>query len=88
MPAYRDSSRSRWRATSPQGGYDLIAYGCTTAGFISGPAGDAELPALLTRATGLPIVTTARAMVSPLQSDRAKRITVITPYQDAVHRGA
>ena len=86
MPAYRDSAITLAREHFSHGGYDLIAYGCTAAGFISGPAGDAELQALLTQATGLPVVTTARAMVSALQSDGAKRIAVVTPYQDAVNK--
>src|SRR5207253_7685195 len=55
------------------------------AGFISGPAGDAELSAMLTDATGLPVVTTARAMVRALQHDGGKRIAVVTPYQEDVN---
>jgi len=65
--------------------FDLIAYGCTAAGFLSGPAGDAELSAMLSGATGLPVVTIARAMVRALQHDKAKRIAVVTPYHDAVN---
>ena len=81
------TARSRWRgSTSPTANIDLIAYGCTAAGFISGPAGDAELQAKLTEATGLPVVTTARAMVSALQHDGAKRIAVVTPYHDVVNQ--
>ena len=40
---------------------------------------------MLTEATGLPVVTTARAMVRALQHEKAKRIAVVTPYQDAVN---
>ena len=85
MPAYRDSAIALARQHFTNAGLDLIAYGCTAAGFISGPAGDAELQAMLTQATGLPVVTTARAMVSALQNDGAKRIAVVTPYSDAVN---
>jgi maleate isomerase len=85
IPAYRDSAIAlASRHFSPRE-FDLIAYGCTAAGFISGPAGDAELSAMLTEATGLPVVTTARAMVSALQHDEAKRVAVVTPYSDAVN---
>ena len=84
IPAYRDSAIALARQYFRQG-FDLIAYGCTAAGFISGPAGDAELSAMLTEATGLPVITTARAMVSALQHDQAKRIAVVTPYQDSVN---
>ena len=70
IPAYRDSAIALARQHFGKGEVDLIAYGCTAAGFISGPSGDAELSAMLTEATGLPVVTTARAMVSALQHDR------------------
>jgi maleate cis-trans isomerase len=85
IPAYRDSAIALARQHFAEGGLDLIAYGCTAAGFILGPAGDAELSAMLAEATGLPVVTTARAMVSALQEVEAKRIAVVTPYQDAVN---
>jgi maleate cis-trans isomerase len=85
LPAYRDSAIALAHQHFANGGLDLIAYGCTAAGFISGPAGDAELSARLTEATGLPVVTTARAMVRALQHDGAKRIAVVTPYHDDVN---
>ena len=85
FPAYRDSAIALARQHFPNGRLDLIAYGCTAAGFLSGPAGDAELSAMLTEATGLPVVTTARAMVSALQYEKAKRIAIITPYHDTVN---
>jgi maleate isomerase len=85
LPAYRDSAIALARQHFANGGLDLIAYGCTAAGFISGPAGDAELAGRLTEATGLPVVTTARAMVRALQHDGAKRIAVVTPYHDDVN---
>jgi maleate cis-trans isomerase len=86
LPAYRDSALALARRHFADGDHDLIAYGCTAAGFISGPAGDAELQAMLAEATGLPVVTTARAMVNALKHDGAKRIAVVTPYHDAVNR--
>jgi maleate cis-trans isomerase len=85
LPAYRDSAIALARTHFASGAIDLVAYGCTAAGFLFGPAGDAELSAKLSEATGLPVVTTARAMVSALQHDKAKRIAVVTPYHDAVN---
>jgi maleate cis-trans isomerase len=85
IPAYRDTAIALARRHFADAGLDLIAYGCTAAGFMFGPAGDAELAAMLAAATGLPVVTTARAMVSALQHDKAKRVAVVTPYQDAVN---
>jgi maleate cis-trans isomerase len=85
LPAYRDSAIALARQHFSREGFDLIAYGCTAAGFISGPAGDTELAAMLTEATGLPVVTTARAMVRALQHEQAKRVAVVTPYHDDVN---
>jgi len=85
LPAYRDNAIELARQNFSHGEVELIAYGCTAAGFISGPAGDAELQTMLTAATGLPVVTTARAMVNALQHEGAKRVAVVTPYHDAVN---
>jgi maleate cis-trans isomerase len=85
VPAYRGSAIALARQHFAGGDFDLIAYGCTAAGFLSGPAGDAELSAMLSEATGLPVVTIARAMVRALQHDKVKRIAVVTPYLDAVN---
>ena len=85
IPAYRDNAISLAREHFRKAEFDLIAYGCTAAGFILGPSGDAALSMMLSDATGLPIVTTARAMVSALQHDKARRIAVVTPYNDAVN---
>jgi maleate cis-trans isomerase len=64
---------------------DAVVYGCTAAGFIYGPAGDAELAAELAGITGKPVVTTARAMVDALEHSDAHDVAVVTPYHDAVN---
>lgn len=64
---------------------DVVAYGCTAAGFMSGPAGDASLQGDLTRITGKPVVTTARSMVESLQSAGVKHIALVTPYLEATN---
>lgn len=84
LPAYRDKAiELAAQFASPD--IDIVAYGCTAAGFISGPAGDASLADALRRVTGKPVVTTARAMVQALQAARAKEIALVTPYSDAVN---
>jgi maleate cis-trans isomerase len=85
IPAYRDSAISLARQHFDRERFDIIAYGCTAAGFISGPAGDTALANMLSDATGLPVVTTARAMVRVLHHDKARRVAVVTPYQDHVN---
>ena len=64
---------------------DVIAYGCTAAGFIDGPIGDAQLAKELSRVSGKPVVTTAHSMVTTLQEAKVKRIGLITPYLEAVN---
>lgn len=64
---------------------DIVAYGCTAAGFIGGPARDAEIQAELAKITGKPVVTTASAMIAVLRHIGAKRIAVVTPYLDLVN---
>lgn len=64
---------------------DVVAYGCTAAGFISGPAGDAALQKNLGEITGKQVVTTARSMVLALQEIGATKIALVTPYLDAVN---
>jgi maleate cis-trans isomerase len=64
---------------------DIVAYGCTAAGFIGGPARDAEIQHKLAAITGRPVVTTANAMVAVLREIGARRVAVVTPYLDAVN---
>ena len=68
------------------GNIDLVVYGCTAAGFMMGPARDAEIAHELARITGKPVVTTASAMVLALQHVRAKRIALVTPYLELVNQ--
>jgi len=65
---------------------DVVAYGCTAAGFIAGPEGEARLAGELADITGRPVVTTARSMVAALQAAGARRIALVTPYSDEVNR--
>lgn len=64
---------------------DVVAYGCTAAGFISGPAGDAALQKNLASITGKNVVTTARSMVVAFQEIGMNKIALVTPYPDAVN---
>jgi len=64
---------------------DIVVYGCTAAGFIGGPARDAEIQEKLAAITGKPVVTTASAMIEALRHIGAKRIAVVTPYLDFVN---
>jgi maleate cis-trans isomerase len=81
MPAYKEQALAL-AARFTKNDIDVVAYGCTAAGFIAGPAGEADLAAELSKVTGKPVVTTAMAMVRALQEDKAKDIALVTPFPD------
>jgi maleate cis-trans isomerase len=66
---------------------DVVLYGCTTAGFLSGPVGDEEMRKALADIVGAPSVTTASSMVDALRSADIERVAVVTPYLEASNRG-
>jgi len=84
MPAYKAQALTL-AATFADRDIDVVVYGCTAAGFIAGPAGEAEFAAQLSQVTGKPVVTTAISMVLTLQEARAKDIALITPYPDHIN---
>lgn len=84
IPAYVDQALALAQQYDPAA-TDVVAYGCTAAGFIGGPAMDAKIQTELKAITGRPVVTTANAMVDVLRQIGAKRVAVVTPYLDAVN---
>lgn len=84
LPAYLAHTVELAR-TFATAGTDLIAYGCTAAGFMAGPQRDAEVAAEISGLTGKPVVTTASAMTAALRELGARRVTVVTPYLDTVN---
>lgn len=84
LPAYKAQALAlAARFAGPE--FDVVVYGCTAAGFISGPVGDAQLAAELGEVTGKPVVTTARSMVLALHECGARDIALVTPYMDAAN---
>jgi maleate cis-trans isomerase len=84
LPAYKQAAIELGRQFEGQG-IDVIAYGCTAAGFILGPEGDNEIARRLAEASGKPVVTTARSMMDALEALGASTISLLTPYQDDVN---
>lgn len=85
VPAYKQTAielSAQFRAL----GIDVLAYGCTAAGFILGPAGDREMATQLEHATQAPVITTAGAMMVALAAHGARRISLLTPYTDDVNQ--
>ena len=62
----------------------LIGFHCTAVSTFA-PERAGEIPARMTRATGLPAATTADAILAALEALGAKRILLVTPYIAAVH---
>jgi maleate cis-trans isomerase len=85
VPAYKAKALELAREFA-KGDLDAVVYGCTAAGFIYGPSGDAELAAQLADITDKPVVTTARAMVDALEHSGASDVAVVTPYGDVVNQ--
>jgi maleate cis-trans isomerase len=84
IPAYVEQALELAKAYDPAQ-TDIVAYGCTAAGFIGGPARDAEIQRRLALITGKPVVTTAGAMIAVLRHIGAQRVAVVTPYLDLVN---
>ena len=82
IPAFQEASLTLARAFPA--GLDVVAYGCTAAGFIAGPAADAAMAARIREATGTPAVTTAGSMVQELLALDAASVDLVTPYSDAI----
>ena len=66
---------------------DLVVYGCTAAGFLGGPDGNASMVAALAQRTGARTISTAGAMEDVLRHDGVTETAVVTPYLPAVNDG-
>lgn len=66
---------------------DLVIYGCTAAGFLSGPRGNARMVDRLRERTCATVVSTAGAMVEALRSAGVSNTAVVTPYLQPVNDG-
>jgi maleate isomerase len=67
-------------------GVDLICFCCTTGTLVKGPGFDAAIQNEIEAITGIPVQTTARAVVQGLRSLGVTRVAVATPYNDDLNR--
>jgi maleate cis-trans isomerase len=67
--------------------FDLVIYGCTAAGFLGGPDGNARMVEKLRQRTGASVVSTAGAMIDALKSAGVSETAVVTPYLQPVNDG-
>ena len=65
---------------------DIIAFACTAGSFVQGEVGEKELRKRIGEATGIPVVTTAGAVVSALSALQVTRLVMATPYIDELNQ--
>jgi maleate cis-trans isomerase len=63
-------------------GVDVVAYACTAGSMVTPPDALCQAASAL---AGVPIVTTAAAIVAALRSLGARRLSIATPYHDALN---
>jgi maleate cis-trans isomerase len=86
LPSYRDSTLEAvepFIAENPE----MVVYGCTAAGFLGGPAGNATMVEALRQRTGAIVVSTAGAMEQILSHEGVHETAVVTPYLPPVNEG-
>jgi maleate cis-trans isomerase len=86
LPAYAEATLDAIEPFAAEP-LDLVIYGCTAAGFLGGPSGNARMVERLRERTGATVVSTAGAMVEALQSTGVKNTAVVTPYLTPVNDG-
>jgi maleate cis-trans isomerase len=86
LPAYAEATLDAITPFADQQ-FDLVIYGCTAAGFLGGPDGNARMVDRLQQRTGATVVSTAGAMIEALQSAGVSETAVVTPYLQPVNDG-
>jgi maleate isomerase len=86
LPAYSEATLDAVEPFATEH-FDLVIYGCTAAGFLGGPAGNARMVDRLRDRTRAMVVSTAGAMVDALRSAGVANTAVVTPYLAPVNDG-
>jgi maleate cis-trans isomerase len=86
LPAYADATLDAIEPFAAEQ-FDLVIYGCTAAGFLGGPAGNARMVERLRERMRATVVSTAGAMVDALRSAGVSSTAVVTPYLQPVNDG-
>jgi maleate cis-trans isomerase len=66
---------------------DLVVFGCTAAGFLAGPEGNAAIVRKIGEGLRLPVVSTTEAMIAVLREAGVSSATIVTPYLTPVNDG-
>lgn len=86
LPAYGEATLAAVEQFADRQ-FDLVIYGCTAAGFLGSPAGNARMVDKLRERTQATVVSTAGAMVDALHSEGVTSAAVMTPYLAPVNDG-
>jgi maleate cis-trans isomerase len=86
LPAYADATLVAIEPFADRQ-FDLVIYGCTAAGFLGGPAGNARTVDKLRARTHATVVSTAGAMMDAMRSEGVSSAAVVTPYLAPVNDG-
>jgi maleate cis-trans isomerase len=86
LPAYAEATLAAIEPFADRQ-FDLVIYGCTAAGFLGGPAGNARMVERLCERTHATVVSTAGAMIDALRSEGVSSAAVVTPYLAPVNDG-
>ena len=86
LPAYADATLVAIEPFADRQ-FDLVIYGCTAAGFLGSPAGNARMVDRLRELTHATIVSTAGAIIDALRSEGVSSAAVVTPYLAPVNDG-
>lgn len=65
-------------------GADVILYACTSGSFMKGPEYEKQLLTSIKDATGLPTATMVGSVIEALQTLKAKKVILISPYPPAL----
>jgi maleate cis-trans isomerase len=84
LPGYKANARATAK-TLLEVRPDAVFYGCTAAGFLGGPVLDSAFTTELAALFGVPVLSTARAMVEILEREGARTVDVISPYSAEVN---
>jgi maleate cis-trans isomerase len=86
LPAYAEATLDAIEPFAAEQ-FDLVIYGCTAAGFLGGPNGNARMVERLRERTRATVVSTAGAMVEALRSAGVSNAAVVTSYLRSVNDG-
>ena len=67
-------------------GVNLICLCCTAGTLVKGPEFDRAIQQEIERITGIPVLTTAHAVIQALKRLTIQRVAVATPYNDEINQ--